>query len=386
MSTICRRIGTVILAGTLSVTIFASALAASHSVLYSFTGGGDGTGPAASLTDMRGVLYGTTYGGGADSSGAVFRVSRAGAEKLVYSFRNGADGASPKSPVVNVGGILYGTTQYGGGSSACTGGCGTVFAVTPAGEEIMVHPFRGADGANPTAGLIDVGGILYGTTSYGGKYNYGTVFAMTPGGAERVVYSFTGGADGGNPMGRLLNYYGILYGTTYTGGANQSYGTVFSITTDGFEKVVYSFMDGSDGAYPTAGLVSIGHAFYGTSMYGAAHLGTVFSVTPRGSLTVLHSFRGGKDGSEPEGDLINLGGTLYGVTYQGGSTSCFDSLGCGTVFFVTPGKVETVVYAFKGGSDGLNPDAGLTNIGGLLYGTTVSGGTDFNGTVFAITP
>jgi uncharacterized repeat protein (TIGR03803 family) len=121
-------------------------------------------------------------------------------------------------------------------------------------------------------------------------------------------------------------------------------------------------------------------------MYGAAHLGTVFSVKPTGSFTVLHSFRGGKDGSEPEGDLIAVGGSLYGVTYQGGSTGCFDRLGCGTVFSVTPGKVETVVYSFKGGSDGLNPDAGLTSIGGKLYGTTASGGTDFNRTVFVITP
>jgi uncharacterized repeat protein (TIGR03803 family) len=262
-----------------------------------------------------------------------------------------------------------------------------VFAVTSAGEEIMLYAFRGgADGANPTAGLIDVGGILYGTTSYGGRHNYGTVFTITPDVREKVLYSFTGGMDGGNPMGRLVNYYGVLYGTTYTGGVNHYYGTVFSITTDGLEKVVYSFKDGSDGAYPTAGLVAIGHAFYGTSMYGAAHLGTVFSVTPRGSFTVLHSFRGGKDGSEPEGDLVNLGGRLYGVTYQGGSTGCFDRLGCGTVFLVTQGKAETVVYAFKGNFDGLNPDAGLTNIGGMLYGTTANGGTYFNGTVFVIVP
>jgi uncharacterized repeat protein (TIGR03803 family) len=109
-------------------------------------------------------------------------------------------------------------------------------------------------------------------------------------------------------------------------------------------------------------------------------------VTPTGSFKVLHSFRGGKDGFDPEGDLIAVAGTLYGVTYQGGSTGCFYSLGCGTVFSVTPGKAETVVYSFKGGSDGLNPDAGLTNVGGRLYGTTVSGGTDFNGTVFVITP
>ena len=94
----CSRIGTVILAGTLSVAIFASARAASHSVLYSFRDGGDGAGPAASLTNLRGLLYGTTYSGGANGLGAVFRVSTAGAEKLVYSFRNGADGASRNRP------------------------------------------------------------------------------------------------------------------------------------------------------------------------------------------------------------------------------------------------------------------------------------------------
>jgi uncharacterized repeat protein (TIGR03803 family) len=386
MSTIRSRIGTVILAGTLSLAIFPSARAASHSVLYSFGAGGDGNGPEASLTNIRGVLYGTTYGGGANSSGAVFRVSTAGAEKLVYSFRNGADGSSPRSPVLNVGGILYGTTQNGGGSSACTGGCGTVFAVTPAGGETMLYAFRGgADGANPTAGLIDVGGILYGTTSYGGAHNYGTIFTITPRGTEKVLYSFTGGRDGGNPMGRLLLFYGILYGTTYTGGANHYYGTVFSITTHGVEKVVYSFKNGSDGAYPTAGLVSIGQALYGTSSYGAAHLGTVFSVTPTGSFKVLHSFTGGNDGFDPEGDLIAVAGTLYGVTFQGGGTGCY-RLGCGTVFSVPPGKAETVVYSFKGGFDGLNPEAGLTYIGGRLYGTTANGGTDFNGTVFVITP
>jgi uncharacterized repeat protein (TIGR03803 family) len=120
---------------------------------------------------------------------------------------------------LNVGGMLYGTTQYGGGSSACTGGCGTVFAVTPAGEETMLYAFRGgADGANPTAGLIDVGGILYRTTSYGGANNYGTVIHHNPNGAENVLYSLTGGTDGGNPMGRLLKFYGMLYRTTYTGG------------------------------------------------------------------------------------------------------------------------------------------------------------------------
>ncbi len=352
---IFSRVGTVMMAAAFSVAVFAPAWASSHSVLYSFTGGGDGAGPEASLTDIGGLLYGTAYEGGAHSVGAVFRVSKAGAEKLGYSFKGGADGAYPKSPVLNVGGLLYGTTQYGG-SSACTGGCGTVFAVATSGVETMLYAFKGgADGANPTAGLINVGGILYGTTYYGGGINnYGTVFTISPAGVEKVLYSFKGGADGANPMGRLLEFNGTLYGTTYTGGAHNYYGTVFSITPAGVEKVVYSFKDGNDGAYPTAGLVRIGQTLYGTARYGApSYLGTVFAVRPTGWFKVLHSFTGGNDGSGPEGDLVNVGTTLYGVTYQGGSNLCFDSLGCGTVFSVTPGKFETVVYSFQGGSDGL---------------------------------
>ena len=174
-----------------------------------------------------------------------------------------------------------------------------MFAVATPGVETMLYAFKGgADGANPTAGLINVGGILYGTTYYGGgTNNYGTVFTISPAGVEKVLYSFKGGTDGANPMGRLLEFNGTLYGTTYTGGAHNYYGTVFSITPVGVEKVVYSFKDGNDGAYPTAGLVRIGQTLYSTApSYGApSYLGTVFAVRPTGWFKVLHSFTGGND-------------------------------------------------------------------------------------------
>jgi uncharacterized repeat protein (TIGR03803 family) len=86
------------------------------------------------------------------------------------------------------------------------------------------------------------------------------------------------------------------------------------------------------------------------------------------------------------GDLLNVGGTLFGVTYSGGSTTACSGYGCGTVFSVTPKGAETVVYAFQGGNDGLNPNAGLTNVNGAIYGTTASGGTNYNGTVFSVAP
>lgn len=389
MRSILGRMRYAVLAGFCAASLLAPcAEAGTHTVLYSFGTGGDGTGPAANMIDIHGSLYGTTFGGGANSSGTVFKVSTTGSEKLVYSFKNSlGDGVTPKAPVVNVGGTLYGTTQYGG-STACSGGCGTVFGVTKAGVESMLYQFQGSsDGANPTAGLVDIAGTLYGTTYYGGgANNYGTVFSITPAGVEKVLYAFKGGTDGANPMGGLINYKGELYGTTYTGGASYAYGAVFSLTMAGVKKTIYSFKNGGDGAYPESSLVNIGKTLYGVSLYGTNHLGTVYSLTLGGRFKALHSFAGGLDGSDPVGSLINVNGTLYGVTYSGGSTTVCNGYGCGTVFSVTPQGAETVVYAFQGGNDGLNPQAGLTNVNGAIYGTTASGGTYYNGTIFSASP
>jgi uncharacterized repeat protein (TIGR03803 family) len=95
------------------------------------------------------------------------------------------------------GGNLYGTNYSGGIANA-----GTVFKLTPAGVETVLHSFvrNGADGINPYASLILHTGNFYGTTLQGGPANVGTVFKVTPVGTETVLYKFTGGADGGYPL------------------------------------------------------------------------------------------------------------------------------------------------------------------------------------------
>jgi uncharacterized repeat protein (TIGR03803 family) len=187
-------------------------------------------------------------------------------------------------------------------------------------------------------------------------------------------------------MGGLIRVGGKLYGTTYTGGASY-YGTVFSLTTAGVKKTIYSFLNGSDGAYPESTLTAIDKKLYGMSLYGTDHLGTVYSLSLKGSFKTLYSFKGGNDGSDPEGSLIAANGVLYGVTYSGGSTTACSGYGCGTVFSVTPTtSTETVVYALQGGSDGLDPEAGLTKVKTKIFGTTASGGAYYNGTVFQVAP
>jgi uncharacterized repeat protein (TIGR03803 family) len=223
--------------------VFKLSPAGAETVLHSFTDGEDGGNPQAGLIqDAAGNLYGTTYGGGS-GYGVVFKVSSCGSGfKVLYSFTGGADGANPAAGLIrDAPGNLYGTTAQGGHqSSACTfgnGTCGVVFKLSPTGTETVLHSFTGgADGGNPVAGLVrDAAGNLYGTTQYGGVACFGNttcgvVFKLSPSGAETVLHTFTGGADGGNPTAGLIqDPAGNLYGTASVGGSGGG-GVVFRLT------------------------------------------------------------------------------------------------------------------------------------------------------------
>jgi len=410
-----------------------AAEAATEKVLHSFGSvSGDGDSPAASLMDVKGVLYGTTqYGGDATACpassitpagcGTVFSINpTTGTETVLHKFKGGGDGASPYAGVIGVNGTLYGTTLAGGGNiTACPagpaapGGCGTVFSINPkTGAETVLHSFgSGTDGVDPFSGLIDVNGTLYGTTFFGGGaalIGEGTVFSITLSGSETVVYGFKfnysfKNADGNNPIAGLINVGGTLYGTTQDGGTGthcggSGCGTVFSIDPiTGAEEVLYSFnggfQGGSGGGAPSAGLINVNGTLYGTTENGGGTgcgacggLGTVFSIKSSGAETVVYRFKGGGDGEYPVAGLINVRGTFYGTTNEGGGTGCGGS-GCGTVFSINPTTgAEKVLYSFKGGSDGKYPLAGLIDVNGSLYGTTSGGGKYRWGTVFSITP
>jgi uncharacterized repeat protein (TIGR03803 family) len=267
----------------------------------------------------------------------VFSITPSGHETVLYGFAGSPDGNGPEARLLNVNGTLYGTTVEGG-ANICD--CGTVFSIIPGGKEKVVYSFGayGNDGAFPESGLIDVKGTLYGTTSGGGTYNKGTVFSITTNGSEKVLYSFGGGsADGASPSAGLINVSGTLYGTTGGGGAYNN-GTVFSITSGGKEKVLHNF-SGTDGQQPLATLINVNGTLYGTTYAGGAGLGTVFSITLSGHETVLHSFSestrtGEKDGAYPTSGLSYVNGTLYGTTSIGGGEPTV--FGSGTVYSITP--------------------------------------------------
>jgi uncharacterized repeat protein (TIGR03803 family) len=138
--------------------------------------------PEAGLVDAGGTLYGTTSQGGGYDGGVLFSITPSGSMKLVHTFHGGAsDGARPYAPLIDMKGTLYGTTEGGGQYNCIYHGCGTVFSITPSGSLTVLHGFGASgDGAFPVAGLIDVGGTLYGTTKSGGSDRLGTAFAITP--------------------------------------------------------------------------------------------------------------------------------------------------------------------------------------------------------------
>lgn len=209
-----------------------------ESLVYSFTGGDDGSGPLGGLTfDGAGNLYGTTDSGGLYGEGTVYELTPSGsgwAKRTLYSF---TDGYSVAGLILDQSGNAYGTTQYGG---CCFSG--TVFELKPSNGQwtfTVLHNFAGQYSGPEASLTMDAAGNLYGTTYAIGAHEYGNVFKLSPlngGWIYTSLYDFTGGTDGGYPRGNLvLDANGNLYGTVTYGGtggpACSPYcGVVFEIT------------------------------------------------------------------------------------------------------------------------------------------------------------
>jgi uncharacterized repeat protein (TIGR03803 family) len=355
-----------------------------ETVLHSFTGGSDGSGPEyGNVTlDSAGNLYGTTFGGGAGYNGVVYKLDPSGNETVLHNFTGGSDGGDLRAGVIlDSAGNLYGTTSNGGSA-----GQGDVYKLDPSGNETVLHNFTGgSDGGYPHAGLVlDSAGTLYGTTSAGGTAGIGVVFSLTSSGTETPLYTFPDGPNGWALLsGVVLDSAGNIYGTTIEGGS-AGFGVVYKLNARGAETVLHTF-SGSDGGSPWAGVVSDSNGnLYGTTLEGgSARAGVVYRLDPGGNETVLHSFTGGSDGGSPyAGVILDSAGNLYGTTFSGGSSGY-----AGVVYRLDPNGNETVLHNFTGGSDGGYPWAGVVlDSAGNLYGTTTGGGAGYNGVVYKLDP
>jgi uncharacterized repeat protein (TIGR03803 family) len=406
-----------------------------------------GAAPYAALTLFSdGNFYGTTARGGAGDNGTIFQMTPAGALKTLAEFTGRAGkkrGALPESPlVVGPDASFYGTTFAGGKYNV-----GTIYKVTPAGDVTTLIDFGGPNrGAQPQAGLVlGQNGKFRGTTLRGGKGNSGTVFEVSASGELRTLLEFPGVnpdtySQGGIIRAKDDNFYGVsaasglfgkgsvfqitslgaattlsefsdnggpnspknprapllqaqngdFYGVTVNGGT-QNLGTIFKITSDGVLTFLAEFT-GIDsfnkGAFPRAALIQTSpDDFYGvTSQGGAADAGTIFHMTATGTLTTLVEFTGEggtNKGTAPDSSLV-LGSdlNLHGTTARGGAR------GFGTVFTMTPEGVLTTQVEFAddpAGIKGAYPEASLIQASdGNYYGTTATGGTTGDGTIFRV--
>jgi uncharacterized repeat protein (TIGR03803 family) len=385
---------------------------ATERVLYSFTGGRDGSTPEAGLAiDTAGNLYGTTAFGGdmhcPDNSagcGTVFQLTPnpdgSWTENVLARF-NGTNGAYPSAAVIlDPSGNLFGTTQV-------AQPLGDAFEVTQASgvwtlKVIFRFGLSVGGGGIPGDSLVrDPSGNLYGTTRGGGRG--GVIFELTPNPdgtwSEIPLRNLGLNADGGeiNQAPLILDAQGNLYGTTYGDSTNQGthpLGSVFELSpgSGGWTgRVLHAFTGGIDGCHPLAGLTfdNSGNLYGTTSSCGStvAAVGTVFRLTPNpdGSWTesVLHNFASTSDGFGPaSAPVFDQAGNLYGTAGGG--------LGFGVVYKLTPSTqgqwTYSVVYKFTGSPDGSSPSGLVIDQDGHVYGTTMSGGAFSRGSVFEVTP
>ncbi|MBT9596600.1 MAG: hypothetical protein IV094_11495 [Vitreoscilla sp.] len=358
--------------------------------LYSFNPArGDGSTPLAGLVEAGGAFWGTTSAGGPGrgAQGNVFKFVPGTAPVVMHTFRGG-DGATPRGELLAVGRSLYGTVENG-----MLDNQGGIYRISTLGSFKVMHKFLEEEGTNPSAGLMrHSNGNFYGT-AVGGGVNYGglgTVFQMTPAGVVTVLFSDFEGWYAGPKSPLVQHVDGSLYGTTSTQGPHGG-GSVYKITTAGTYELKHSFKNPEDGdllgCAPRAGLTPIASG----SLAGVAPScgddigGTVFKVSVGGVVSLAHDMVLGVDGIYPEGGLALREGVLWGTTRYWDVQVLFYE-GCGTVFAMSKTNKVGVHHVFADdGSEGCEPRGTLLSAkDGAIYGTTSRGGAYDAGTIFRL--
>lgn len=409
-----------------------------YRALHSFgSAPNDGYWPDGGLVrGTDGLLYGTTQGGGRLDRGTIYRISENGRNYEIIFHFDGAAGGHVRAGLLSDGaGALYGTTKHGGATAN-----GVIFKVNQDGTDYRVLHHFGVepfDGEWPETGLTrGSDGVLYGTTSTGGTNSSGTVFRINSDGfGYTTLRHFADAADGAAPFGSVVEGSdGFLYGATLFGGILGG-GVIFKLSKDGSQYEVLHRLDrtagegdqpwgdliqGSDGAlYGTtrgstvfkyrldtrsfhvlrhfnttdpnpyyvflAGLLQASDGLlYGASERGGAHSGGIlFRIDEQGSNYMkLLDFGAppNSGGTTPRSSLVcGSDGLLYGTTESGGWSNA------GTIFAIDmSGRISRTIKHFGEASDGAHPNGIIEGSDGVLYGTTQTGGTGSDGTLYCI--
>ena len=418
------KLGTAAARGALTLAVLSALLliaarpaqAQTETVLYNFTGGSDGGTPRSSLTLRGGNFYGTTAFGGTGFAGSglgtVFELSPNGKggwnEAVLYNFcseggENCTDGSFPDGPVIfDSVGNLYGITPEGGNPNCpFTPGCGVAFELSPVGAGwtetvlyVFCSPFTGVcqGGDDPGGGVVmDAAGNLYGQVAAG-------AFELSPssgGWTEKLISLNLYNSTAGLTMDAAGNIFGLAFGQTGQwvvfelspngkGGWNATVLYTFTTIPSGVTLWSAPALDRAGNIYGTE------TGWYNVYRGPVEFSGTVYKLSPGETgwtKTVIYNFSGDNselEGNAPSGGLVlDSAGNIYGTTIQGGTD------GQGTVFELVPpvgagSYKEKVLWNFDG-ADGSGPNGGLIlDSAGNLYGTTDQGGSSGNGVVFEV--
>ncbi|MCX2742515.1 MBG domain-containing protein [Mangrovivirga sp. M17] len=261
--------------------------------------------------------YGITKEGGNGDKGIIFRVTKDWATyEVLHHF---SKGSSPSGQVLlnEAGDRLYGVTLNGGANNS-----GLVYSIDIDGTDFTVlHEFENINGSNPNGQLLLSSGVLYGTARSGGANSDGVIYKInTDGTGYSVIHNFNDALTGSNPRTGMIEIGGILYGTAYSGGANGS-GTLFKIKTDGSMMAVIADMP-ADASNPSTKLIlGTDNIIYGTTENGGNNdAGSFFKVQPNGSGFEVFKIFNASNGSNPSSSLIELSSTeILGTTFTGGN-------------------------------------------------------------------
>ncbi len=356
------------------VAIAIAAPAQTVSTLYQFSSGSNPNLPAGVMAQGQdGNFYGITLSGGTANLGVFYNISSAGVLTSLHQMGQ-SDGTTCSGLTLGTDGNFYGTCHNGGANDY-----GTLFKVTSAGVLTVLHNFAAqgstSDGCEPLAPPIQASnGNFYGTTSFCGASNSGIVYRLTLAGVYSLLYNFQGPPnDTLFPLGLIEGTDGNLWGLG--NGWIISFGGVFKITLAGKESLVYTFKGDPDGANPYTNLIQGSNGdFYGTTESGgSAQEGTIFQVTAGGTETVLYSFPNQTDGAYPSLPLTQgPSGLLFGAATDCAGGGCAQA---GLFEITTKGMYKNVyLYPLVCSNCGQPEAPLLLSTNGTFYSTTEQGG------------
>jgi len=328
------------------------------------------------------TIYGLSINGGANDKGAFFNydISSNLCTKII-DFDGTNLGAEPKNVMMQFSnGKLYGMA-YGGG----TNGYGTIYEYDPTTQIFTKkHDFILDDGTNPLASFVMTStGKVFCLIYRGGISGGGCISEYNP---TTNIYTrlidFGASDDGKEPYGSLvLGDNNKLYGITNSGGINNA-GVIFEFDpkTNIYSKKI-DFAD-NNGYSETGFMQADNGKFYGLSSEGGANSnGVLYEYDPvANTLTNKYDFYSASfDAAEPYGYLIQAtNGKLYGTSNSGGTN------GDGTIFeYNISDDAFNVKVNFDAPTTGASPYAGLVQAeNGKLYGTNTQGGTNDYGIIY----